>query len=82
MTPKQITSLRARHNLTKVELGELLGHTDRGRSIFAWESGQYGPSKAAQAALRYLDCLLVALAAERLPKLLRVAIEHTLKGKA
>lgn len=82
MTPKQITRLRARHGLSKVELAELLGQPDNGRTVYGWEAGQYEPSKAAQAALRYLDMLLVALSAERLPKLLRVAIEHTLKGKA
>lgn len=81
MTPKQITKMRERHGLTKVHLGELLGHIDRGRLIYAWETGERNPSKAADAALRYVDMLLTSLSAPRLPKLLRVAIETTLRGK-
>lgn len=81
MTPKKIVRLRKRHDLTKVRLSELLGHNDKGRTVFSWESGTHPPNKAAVAALRYLDMLLTTLNAPRLPKLLRVAIEKTLEGE-
>lgn len=41
-TPSQIKTLRGRHDLTQVELGDLLGETP-GETISRWENGHQVP---------------------------------------
>lgn len=82
MTPEQIKRLRKRHHLTQNELGLLLGHSDNnGVEIRRWE-GSMGklvvPSRAAMAALRFLDAILTSLTTKRLPGLVRAMLEDAI----
>ncbi len=49
-TPKQIRDLRARHDLTQVELGDLLRGTP-GETISRWENDHQVPGSFAKAGL-------------------------------